>query len=353
MKIMLCGSADTRVVYNDFEDIVLGFSSMPISFLNGSHTYENSLLSSSVANSRASIHDADICVFVINQAYGTITWNVEFREALRGGKPFIILCEKETMSAYRAFRKHGGDSGTFKELYDLIEMIEQERELTICEYNITEFRKELREQLGKIYELSVKTYTRVKQREIAAYLLKSGAELSGRDIDDLKEILVDEYENKKTRKDILQRLSEYHCLDKDTVLDLIGSQEQGVSRLTVDNLDQLMRPAAYDLAFLKECVAAVNGHDDTGTERRLVSKILDIDVKNGVTALLELKIIEIGVKRRLTTELIRHKDQIVDSGVIEEALILAKECHKKAEDKGWRDDCLQLIKELEDLEKNM
>ena len=117
MRIMLCGSADTKAVYNDFENVVVGFSAIPMSFLKGSHTYENSLISSSEANSRASTHDADICVFVINQAYGTITWNVEFREALRSGKPFIILCEEETMNPYRAIRKYGVGSDAFKDMY--------------------------------------------------------------------------------------------------------------------------------------------------------------------------------------------------------------------------------------------
>ena len=251
------------------------------------------------------------------------------------------------MGTYRSLRRVNGASPEFQEIYDLLEMIEQKRDLTIIEYSFTSFESELRDQLGMLFEKTVKDYTAHKQREIASYLLHTDAKLSGRDIEDLKAVLVDEYENKKVRKDILQRLAKLHCLDKETVLDLICSAEQGVSRMTVEYLDKLMRDDEYDLAFLKECVVAINNHDDTGTERRLVSKILEIDVKNGVLALQELNLVEIGAKRRLSSELIKHKDQIIAAGVTKEALELAKECHKKADNKGWRDECAALISELE------
>ncbi|WP_029201476.1 hypothetical protein [Oribacterium sp. NK2B42] len=347
MRIMLCGSADTNQIYSSFAKVVEEFGAKPMSFLRGSHTYENSLVSSSVANSKASVKDADVCVFVINQNYGSITWTVEFNEALRLGKPFIILCEEQTIKTYRSLKSVSGKSEEFQKIYDLIEMIEQERDLTIVEYSAASFEKELSDQLGKLFELAVKAYTIAKQKEIAVYLLRSEVKLSDQDIKDLKEVLIDEYEGKKIRKDILTRLCSYHCLDKETVLDLIGSPEQGISRLAVDCLDQLMPSGAYTQDFLAECVDVINGHDDTGTERRLVSKILNIDVALGIKALRNLKLVEIGAKRRLAAELENKKEEIIAAGVVDDALYLARECHKKAENSGWLDDCQKLIEEFE------
>lgn len=49
--------------------------------MNANHTYSNSIISSSVTNSWVSVHDTDICVFVIRKSYGTIKSNVELEEA--------------------------------------------------------------------------------------------------------------------------------------------------------------------------------------------------------------------------------------------------------------------------------
>lgn len=206
----------------------------------------------------------------------------------------------------------------------------------------------LRLQLGQLMQNAIRQYTKYKQREIAVFLLQSDEILSERDIDDLKNIVKDEYENKKKRKDIIIRLSKLHCLDKETVIDLICSPEQGVSRITLDYLDHLLPPECYTYSFLCDCVQAVNQIDDVGARRRLIDKMLDIDIGNGLKALQELNLEEIGSKRRMTAVLIEHKEQIIALRIQSIAVSLAEECYKKAADGGWRDKCQKFINELKE-----
>lgn len=81
-------------------------------------------MASSEVNSRASVQDADICVFLIKKNYGTITWSVEFQEALRDGKPFIILCDQETLQEYFTLKKNNLCSEEFRSIYDILNIIE-------------------------------------------------------------------------------------------------------------------------------------------------------------------------------------------------------------------------------------
>lgn len=86
---------------------------------------------------------------------------------------------------------------------------------------------------------------------------------------------------------------------------------------------------------------------DSGAERRLVSNILNMDLKKGLMAISRhLPLIEIGTKRRLASELISHKDEIIQNGLTEIAIPLAEECHKTADNKGWRNDLLSFIDSL-------
>lgn len=346
MKIMLCGASDTGEIKTAFEEVVHSFGATPMSFLSATHHHENALTSSSDANSIMSVDEADICVFIINTAVGHITWEVEFKHAIRDGKPFIVLCKDKTLEQYRIIKDKfdGLVPDNFKELYNVLYEIEENRALTLVPFSTTEFKDELTRELCSEMEKALRKYTEYQRRKNSVYLLCSNVDLSSSDIKDLIDIVKDEYENKKIRKDIIDRLCNLRVLDGETVLDLIKSPEQGVSRLTIDNLASLLPLPAYTQDFLDDCVIAVSYTEDSGAERRLVSNILDLDLEKGLIAISRhLPLVEIGTKRRLAAELINHKNEIEKKGLKALVLPIAEECHKTASNKGWRDELQTFI----------
>lgn len=122
-----------------------------------------------------------------------------------------------------------------------------------------------------------------------------------------------------------------------------------MSRIALDYFNHLLPSECYTYSFLCECVQAVNQIDDVGARRRLISKMLDIDISNGLKALQELNLEEIGSKRRMFSVLAEHKEQIIALGIQHIALSLAEECYKKASDDGWRVECQKLINELKEV----
>lgn len=347
MKIMLCGASDTKSIREAFENVVSGFGAQAMTFLTATHTYENSSYSSSSSNSRASVRDAQICVFVIKGSYGSYTWNDEFDEVLREGVPFIVMCDESKFNEYQVLcSKKLGFPDEEKQLFELIDKLVNFYDLAICPFVETSFEKILRYQLGQLVEIAMKKYTSLRQRESAKYLLKTGTKLSKKDIYLLKEIALDEYELKRIRKDAILRLSEYQSLDKDSVIDLIESPEQGVSRFTLDNIDKLMPSSEYSKGFLCECVQTVNSIDDTGARRRLIMHICDVDLEMGLYALDELLLNEVGSKRRLINELVSRKDEIISAGLQEQAMKLAAKCFDKKKDDGWKEEGEKFISEM-------
>ena len=349
MNIMLCGASDTKDIEKMFEKTVRAFGAEPKSFLNASHYHEDSLTSTSEGNSIASVDDADICVFVVYKDYGSITWEVEFKHAIREGKPFIILCKAETRQKYYSYKEDGECPEKFREMYNTLSEIESIRQLNLVPFELDDFSVVLTSKLSAIMEAALGKYTEYQRRKNSEYLLHSGAKLTASDIKDLIEIATDEYESKKIRKDIIERLSGIRVVEQNTVLDLIGSPEQGVSRLALDKLDQLLSLSEYTQEFLDECVIKVSKTEDTGAERRLVQALLRIDVSKGLRAISDnLPIVEIGTKRRLAAELINHKEDISKLGIQKLAIDIGEQCSKTADNKGWRDDIKAFVNEMKE-----
>ena len=139
MKFMLCGASDTDDIKSSFDKVTREFGASSMSFLSVTHYHENALTSTSEANSIASIDDADICVFVINREYGHITWEVEFKHAIREGKPFIILCKGTTRDRYYTYKADGSCPKNFQELYNALYEIEEIRHLNLVPFSYSDF----------------------------------------------------------------------------------------------------------------------------------------------------------------------------------------------------------------------
>jgi hypothetical protein len=96
LEIMLCGASDTDRVRNEFVQVIEGFGASPLHYLSGDILHINSATATWDRNSTTTVRSADLCVFVIVERYGEITWTRELREALDIGKPFVVLCLADT-----------------------------------------------------------------------------------------------------------------------------------------------------------------------------------------------------------------------------------------------------------------
>ncbi len=137
IRVMLCGAADTRQVQDEFVRTVADFGGVPWHFVNGTMNYINSASSDWEENSRATVQEADVCVFVIVEEIGHITWGTEVTAALLAGKPFLVLCQQSTYERYLVlnaeFRPPASldslEEGT-RNLVTTLREIEQDRRLT-------------------------------------------------------------------------------------------------------------------------------------------------------------------------------------------------------------------------------
>lgn len=87
LRLMLCGASDMDKVERQFSEVAADFGAEAMCYLDGRVRYRNSATASWVENSRMSVSSADLCVFVILEKYGEITWTTELSEALALGVP--------------------------------------------------------------------------------------------------------------------------------------------------------------------------------------------------------------------------------------------------------------------------
>lgn len=347
MKVMMCGAADVKPLLNDFISVLSGFGADHSSYIDASHYHEDTLTGSSIRNSRISVKEADLCVFVIMQKVGAITWNEEMDEAWWAGKPIIVMCRQDTYEAFDRYRNESQWPEKDMEVFRLLHMLETERNITIVQFADGMFANRFKEKLIARFKEYANEHEVTQRRKNLIFRLHDETKLSSFDIEQLIDTAKDDYENKNIRKDAVKALAQRHCLGWETVIELLRSYEQGVARITCDLLDRLMMQEMYTQEFLNECVDVMNATDDTGVERRLVQKLLTIDLTKGLKALQNYNVVEIGSKRRLAAELENHKEEIISCGLQEDAIYLAEECHKTAE-KGWRDECQKFIYELKE-----
>ncbi len=109
VQIMLCGAADVRHYWVPFSQTVRAIGGEPRYFRHGGLDFLNIAGASFTANSETSVDAADLCVFVINGEYGTITWDVELERVVSAGKPFLLLALEETLGDYEAIQRRVGD----------------------------------------------------------------------------------------------------------------------------------------------------------------------------------------------------------------------------------------------------
>jgi hypothetical protein len=352
LEIMLCGAEDTEQIRPQFVDVVESFGGTPLHYLSGDVRYINSLRSQWTDNSRATVEAADICVFVVVERFGTITWGTELRAALDAGVPFLVLCLASTYAKYLTLLRSVDNLDAVRDDSDrkLVEALyetESLHQLTVVPFERHLFTDILRKQLAGLLTYGLEVVQEQNRRRSLAPLLYDPDKLTGRDLVRTAEVARDELEDKTLRKRALLALAARGACDEDTLRALLESSEQGIQRLAVQELDRLYRARPPDSSFLSHVVDLVNMSDDVALVRRLIPQMFEFGVGVAVPVLEGLEISEIGTRRRLANALADVEMSIVDAGVTESALRIARKCEEGAVPTEWKARLRDLIARLE------
>ncbi|UGT60150.1 hypothetical protein [Nocardia asteroides] len=345
LRVMLCGAGDTDEILDQFAETIGQIGGEPLDFRSGTIRYLNSEGSSWSGNSRLTVQEADLCVFVIVEQFGKITWEHEIREARRSGKPFIIMCLTRTYTRYLNLRDALTDTGAIRDEHDrrLLDLL---RELEFAEYTVVTFThanfvQRLKGQLATHFHVLLQDQQQRNRRAAIGRSIAQGLPLGAEERLLATRIAADEFEDKNLRKRAVSALAAAG-VDADTALELAAAEEQGVQRTAISSFAELYRERPPDPDVLLQCVQIANASDDVGVGRRFVPVLLDIDLAAGVTALGQLDISEIGVRRRIAENLERYEQGIVDPLVRAEALALLARCLEDTAETGWKARCRQL-----------
>lgn len=338
LTVLLCGAGDTEVLAQDFADEVRAFGGEPWFYQSGDILYSNTAHADWRQNSSLSVQQADMCVFVLVREIGQITWDVELTTALRHGKPFLLLCLEDTYHRYLELSRQATDRSALspddRTLYDLLHRLAATLNLTAVPFARSYFRDVLRVQMSNLFADSLRLTQQRNQRDNVLASLRPSQTLNEYEQLVLGEIALDETEFVRVRKLAIHALLPVGVAEEE-LRELVGSATQGVARLAIEHLDELLQPDADVPDFLSYCVATVNDSDDVGLARRLIGKILDISLSNGIHALAKLDLTEIGVRRRLAGVLEAHEDAIRQAGLQLETADLLAHCLVKVSDDGW------------------
>jgi hypothetical protein len=352
LKMMLCGASDTSDVSVAFAEVTAELGGETRHYLSGQILYRNYARAKWDVNSRSTVSDSDVCVFVILHQAGEITWNDELDEALKSGKPFVILCLESTYAEYRTLTRHVpagavGDENK-RRLIEIITELELERNLTIATFSHTSFKDVYRREAAKLFRQALDALSERYQRESLYHLLASPEALRDRDLRAVELIAVDEFEDKGIRKMAIAALAARQAADVDTVLALLSSREQGVQRLAISSLPGLYSARPAEPEFMTDCVALANSSDDTGVIRRLIPALLQIDLRAALPAMAQLDLTEIGTRRRLATGLEEYEPDLLEMGLKAELKLLLSKCLLKSDDAGWLARCRTFLLRLDD-----
>jgi hypothetical protein len=344
LKIMMCGASDMAEVSNQFKATTQDLGGEPLYYTEGRIKYLNSATSSWTDNSLASIAEVDLCIFVAIRRYGEITWTTELREALRSGKPFLILCLKSTYDAYYALDRSLPDFSAIsdpeqRKLFSMLHELRLEWKLTMVPFDHGDFREVYRREASALFLEGLRGLEKRFQRESLARLLGDPARLSNSDLVAAEETALDEIEDKNLRKAAIRALAERGAASPSTVTALIGSSEQGVQRLVVQLLPNLYKERPADPEFLADCVARGNESDDVGILRRLIPSLLELDTNGAIQAFEGLDLSEIGTRRRLASELEKYEHWLTDPTAKTAVAELLARCAQSTSEVGWLARC--------------
>ncbi|MER7889745.1 hypothetical protein ABTX15_07985 [Micromonospora sp. NPDC094482] len=344
LQIMLCGASDTDRIRGQFVKVVSDYGAEPWHYLSGRVLHLNAAGATWQSNSRSTVRNADLCVFVIVEKYGSITWETELHAALLAGKPFLVFCLDDTYKAYLAIRKSVSNLSALTDpgeqrLVETIRELETDRQFTVIPFSYDLFGEELRRQLATLFGLSLNHLEEKNRRAAAAGMFDDSLRLTPSDLALAAAIAVDELEEKSLRKQAVRVLAARRAADQDTALALLCSAEQGVQRLALQLLPDLYTQRPAELDFLDQCVMIANQSDDVGLARRLIPSLLDLDLGGAVQAMAGLDLSEVGARRRLAAMLEHHEAAIRSLDLTAGVRTLLARCLGDTNESDWKTRC--------------
>lgn len=348
LNVLLCGASDTGTIIGAFQDEIRSFGGDPWHYQSGHIVHSNSMSASFEENSRMSVRRADVCVFVLIDDTGEITWNIELREALKIGKPFILLCSAKAKNTYEIYKKTPKIDSILnddqKRQYNLLSEFDSYN-LTPIVFDLAYFREILRRELSNLFSETLKLLEAKNKRASIIYNLKDSVPPTSANFDIIKEIALDETEEKLLRKKAIRSL----CLigiDNDSCIKLLSSSEEGVQRLSVLYLDKLCRNRPHEEQFFSDIVSIANASDEVGVIRRMAAVLLEIDLELGLRALLKLEVSDLGTRRRVITSIEKHFKDIENKNLQQTAKEVVERYKENTDNLARRCDALLTAFEL-------
>lgn len=351
LEVMLCGASDTDRVSNEFVEVVHKFGAEPWHYLDGKILHLNSSTASWQANSRATVDLVNLCVFVIVERYGEVTWTTEMERVLDSGKPFLLLCLSKTYQKYLTLTHSISDLSAItdegdRNLVDKIRDLESRLQVTVVQFDNGYFRDVLTREMSSLF---LQTLQLVQERNVrAASLGALGGNLPPTSqVAVLTRIALDELEEKTPRKRAIGALARIGGISQEDIRSLLNSAEQGVQRLATIELSRLWGSEPLDVDFAEFCVELANNSDDVGVVRRLLPALMSIDLEIALDAFTELDLSEIGTRRRLAELLQANEAVLTEDTLRGKARALAQACAVDPSKSGWIARCKEFILRLE------
>jgi len=334
LQIMLCGAHDVVELSTEFSDVVQNFGAEPWFYQQGKIHHINSRTSRWTENSRATVSKVDVCVFVMLDRYGHITWTHELDEALDLGKPFVILALESAWMRYNTLHHSLTDPGALRseedqQMVELLRMISSDYQFTVTPFTYPTFKEKLRGELAGLFQAGVELVQARNQRAVLLEALTGSEPLSRRQVEQLIALAADEYEaNKLARKSALRRLAAAGIRDDEMLLEVCQSSEQGVQRLGFDLVpDLLSLPPNEDV--VRELAQIASGTDDVGIPRRLVMALGRLE-STLIDVLLEaIGSFEEGLRRRAFEVVEQDWDMVLSAWGAERMCMFLNACEAK------------------------
>lgn len=335
LEIMLCGAHDVGELSTDFTEIIQGFGAEPWFYQQGKIKHINSRTSQWTENSRATVRKVDVCVFVMLEHYGDITWTHELQEALQLGKPFVVLALESAWMRYTTFHHSITDASALlsqddRSMVELIRIISSDYQITVTPFRYGTFKEKLRGELAGLFEEGVDlVYTR-NQRSIILDALVEQEPLTRGQVEQLISLATDEYEvNKQARKLAIRRLAADGVRNDEVLLDLCRSSEQGIQRLGFDLMPQLM-VLPPDEDFVRELAEVASRSDDVGIARRLVMGLGKIEPTMTDFLVDMIMNAEEGLRRRAFEVVENDWDTVLHAWGVERMRLFLDACEAQA-----------------------
>lgn len=317
MRILLCGAADVVKVQSHFTALMdkMNFDS---------NTYIDGTLGGTNANdwgenSREAVENAHLIVFVLIQDVGDITWNTEYITAVNLGKPYILLCEEELADHYfkklpeKGIKVHKNHKFfNAKPILDLL--VAQKRTIIRFDLNKGDFNKVLSRQINceleraasqlQLYYRNRTVLERIRSENYKSYFAES---ITADKLEFFKKLLFDPFEHKELRKRILYFFTIYKGLTDEKIIELFEDSEQGISRMAVDQAPRLLTDNNNKEFIVKSLIQIIKDSQETGTIRRAISTIFEIDIQIGLKYIFELlPAYDIGTPKRILSWLLEN-----------------------------------------------